>query len=74
MVKTTLYLPDELKAEIERVAAELGTSEANLVREAIAERVQRAARPRPRAPLFTEGLGDPSVASRAEELLEGFGR
>ena len=33
--KTTLYLPDELKRALERVAAERGCSEAELVREAL---------------------------------------
>lgn len=73
MVKTTLYLPEELKSALERLAAERAISEASLVREALAEKVERAARPRPRVPLFPEGLGDPTLAARVDELLAGFG-
>ncbi|HKI85140.1 MAG TPA: CopG family transcriptional regulator [Thermoanaerobaculia bacterium] len=73
MVKTTLYLPEELKAALERLAEERRVSEAALVREALEEMVERSARPRPQLPLLPEGLGDPSVASRVDDLLEGFG-
>ena len=73
MVKTTLYLPEELKSAIERLAAEREVSEASLVREALAEKVAREARPRPRVPLFSQGLGDPTLAARVDELLAGFG-
>jgi hypothetical protein len=45
-----------------------------LVREALQEKVDRSARPRPTVPLFPEGLGDPRAAERVNELLEGFGR
>jgi hypothetical protein len=73
MVKTTLYLPAELKSALERLAAERAVSEASLVREALAEKVAREARPRPRLPLLPEGLGDPTIAARVDELLAGFG-
>lgn len=74
MVKTTLYLPEELKAALTRLAEEQATSEASLVREALQEKVDRSLRPRPTVPLFPEGLGDPALASRVDELLAGFGR
>lgn len=74
MVKTTLYLPEELKAALERLAGERRVSEAMLVREALAEKIEREVRPRPRAALLTEGLGDSTIAERVDELLEGFGR
>ncbi len=35
MVKTTVYLPEELKARVERAAAAQGTSEAEVIRSAI---------------------------------------
>ena len=35
MCKTTVYLPDDLKAELKRVAAETGRSQADLIREGI---------------------------------------
>jgi Arc/MetJ-type ribon-helix-helix transcriptional regulator len=72
MRKTTVYLPDELKARLERVAAEQNRSEANVIRAALAEYTARE-RPRPRLPLF-RSLGEP-IAHRVDEVLaEGFGR
>lgn len=74
MVKTTLYLPEELKAALERLSGERRVSEAELVREALAALIEREVRPRPRVPLLAEGLGDSTIAERVDELLEGFGR
>jgi predicted transcriptional regulator len=74
MVKTTLYLPEELKQALERAAAERDISEASLIREALAEKVGDLERPRPKAPLFPEGLGEARAAERVDELLAGFGR
>ena len=73
MHKTTLYLPDELKAALQRYARQRGTSEAEVVREALAKLIDSGSRPRPRVPLTDQGLGDPTVAERTDELLEGFG-
>ena len=74
MVKTTLYMPRELKAALERLAEERRVSEATLVREALAEKIDREIRPRPRVPLLADGLGDSTIAERVDELLEEFGR
>ena len=72
MKKTTVYLPDELKAALERAAAAQGRSEADLIREAVRELTQRLEQPRPRLPLFSSG--DPTLAERVdEELKKGFG-
>lgn len=72
MRKTTVYLPDELKRALERRAAELGRSEAELIRDALAHELDRA-RPPPRIPLTGEPLGDPTAAERVDELLADFG-
>jgi predicted transcriptional regulator len=66
MQKTTVYLPDDLKAAVERTARRRGIAEAQVIREAIADAVDR---PRPRAGIFA---ADP-FADRADELLAGFG-
>jgi predicted transcriptional regulator len=66
-VKTTIYLPDDLKAAVEREAKLRGTSEAQLIRDAIAVAVTR---PRPRGGLYASG--EP-IADRVDELLKGFG-
>jgi hypothetical protein len=73
MKKTTVYLPEELKAALERVAAAEGRSEADLIRSAVQDKVSSLDRPRPRVPLWPTGFGDPTVAERVDELLEGFG-
>ena len=71
MKKTTVYLPEDLKSALGRVAAEKGRSEAELIREAIGELVRNAEPPRPRLPLFSSD--DPTLARRFEEELRGFG-
>ena len=71
MRKTTIYLPDDLKRAITQIARAEGGSEAEVIREAIAERLRRSERPRPRGWLFASG--DPDLAANAEEALSGFG-
>ena len=71
MKKTTIYLPDDLKAALGRAAVEKGQSEAELVRKAVEDLVRGLERPRPRLPLFHSG--DPTLAERVDEELRGFG-
>lgn len=72
MRRTTVYLPDELKAALERTAAAQGKTEAEVVRSALAAATAEAAHPRPGLPLFDSG--DPTLADRVdEELAAGFG-
>jgi len=72
MRRTTLYLPDELKAALERTAAAQGTSEAEVVRGALLAATIDQAPPKPRIPLFDSG--DATLAERVdEELAAGFG-
>jgi hypothetical protein len=71
MRKTTVYLPDDLKFALGRVAAEKGRSEADLIREAIRDLVRDSEPPRPRVPLFSSG--DRTLAERVDEELRGFG-
>lgn len=75
MHKTTVYLPKDLKVAMERLALEEDRSEAEIIREALRKAVRESRKPRPRVPLTEEGLGDPTVAQRVDDLLrEGFGR
>ncbi len=67
MRKTTVYLPDDLKEHLARVARERGVAEAEVIRDAIAAAVSR---PAPRAGLFAS---DEVYADRVDELLQGFG-
>lgn len=71
MVRTTVYLPEELKHDLERVAASSGTSEAELIRRGVRRIVDEARPPRPRIPLFSSD--QPDLARRVDELLDGFG-
>jgi predicted transcriptional regulator len=66
MVKTTIYLPDSLKRDLAQEAQRRGTSEAEVIRDAISRVVSR---PRPRGGIVS---GEP-IAERVDELLEGFG-
>jgi hypothetical protein len=78
MVKTTLYLPDDLKHEVERTARERGLSEAEFLRRAIqaAVTVPEDA-PAPRGGIFRSrgGPGTSDLALRVDEVLmeTGFG-
>lgn len=72
MRRTTIYLPDDLKAALERTAAAEGRSEAEVVRSALSSATAVHAYPSPRLPLFDSG--DPTLAERVdEELASGFG-
>lgn len=68
MDKTTVYLPDELKAAVKRAARQRGVSEAQVIRESI--RWRSAAPPPPRGGLYA---GSEPIARRVDELLAGFG-
>lgn len=72
MKRSTVYLPDELKAALERTAASEGRSEAEVIRGALAAATAAHAYPAPRLPLFESG--DETLAERVdEELARGFG-
>ncbi len=70
MRKTTLYLPDDLKRALGRVAKARACSEADVVREAIRTLTQQEL-VKPTLPLFESGR--PDLAERVDELLAGFG-
>ena len=71
MKKTTVYLPDDLKAALERAAVVRGQSEAELIREAVRRLTQDVEQPRPKLPLFRGK--DPTLARRFDDELRGFG-
>ncbi len=73
MRKTTVYLPDDLKAALKRLAESEQRSEADIIREALRSAVSDRDSPSPRIPLTSAGLGDPTIAERTDDLLEGFG-
>lgn len=70
MVKTTLYLPDDLKRALELEARRLDLPEAEVVR-SVLRRALVSDVPRPRGGLFA---GEEPIAERVDELLvAGFG-
>jgi hypothetical protein len=71
MKKTTVYLTEDLKSALGRIAVQRGRSEAELIREAVRELVRDSEPPRPRLPLFSSG--DLTLAERVDEELAGFG-
>lgn len=71
MKKTTVYLPEDLKAALERAAAAQGRSEADLIRQAVQDLTQRLEPPKPRLPLFRSD--DSTLARRFDEELRSFG-
>jgi hypothetical protein len=71
MIKTTIYLTDQLKADLERVSAEWNQSKADVIREGIRLAVDAHTRPAPRSGIFRSGITN--FAKRSEELLHGFG-
>jgi len=72
MVKTTVYLPDELKARVARAAAQEGRSEAEVIRAALDRYTAGVARPQPRLPLVSS-FRTPGLSERVDEELAGFG-
>jgi hypothetical protein len=69
MVKTTLYLPEDLKRAVELEAKRSGAFEAVVMREALRDGLSLRA-VRPRGALFA---GAEPIARRADEFLAGFG-
>jgi ribbon-helix-helix CopG family protein len=68
MHKTTLYLDDDLRRAITRLARKEGRSEAEVIREALRQRVFPKAVVRPRS-IGSGRSGDPELASNDERIL-----
>lgn len=71
MHKTTVYVPEDLKRALARMAAARGQSKAELIRDALRAATSLGAPARPRLPLFESRK--PRLAERVEEALAGFG-
>lgn len=70
MVKTSIYLDEQQKQDLDRVAQITGRSQTDLIREGISQVIQDhlAKRPKMRARFH-----DPSIVGRTEDLLDGLG-
>jgi hypothetical protein len=71
MLKTTIYLPEEMKLELQKIAASRGISEAELIREALKGIIESSAPPKPKLPLFKSA--NPNLAENVDKYLQGFG-
>jgi len=69
MEKTTVYLPEDLRAAVKRAAKQRGVSEAEIIRDSIRMGVG-GDKPRPRGALYS---GREQIANRVDELMDGFG-
>ena len=74
--RTTIYLPDDMKARLEQIAADEGVTEAAVIRAALAEALERRERPALRLPLLESTGESRDWAERVDEVLRdtGFGR
>jgi hypothetical protein len=69
--RTTIYLPDDLKRAITRLAESEQETEASFIRRAVERAIGETAAPRPRLPLFSSGKKN--LSERVDEALRGFG-
>ncbi len=69
MKRTTIYLPEDLKAELERLSRDENRTEADLIREGVRQLIDDRNRPRPDFPLFDSGGA--LDWSNDEEMLAG---
>jgi hypothetical protein len=72
--RTTIYLTDAQKEELELLAARITRTEADLIREGV-DHVLGAHRPKVRKPGALFALDDPLLddPARVDEALDGFG-
>jgi hypothetical protein len=72
--RTTIYLTEDQKLQLEQIAKDTRKTEAQLIREGV-DRVIDQSRMRRRKPRALFALGDPLLddPDRVDEALEGFG-
>ncbi|MDR1710936.1 MAG: ribbon-helix-helix domain-containing protein [Propionibacteriaceae bacterium] len=71
MKKTSVYLDDRREQALREVSGLTGISQAELIRSGIDQVIEQHLRPRPKMRARAHGV---PIASRAAELMEGFGR
>ncbi len=71
MVKTSVYLPDDLKERLAQAAQVSGESEAHIIRSALEQWLaQLMSRPQSQL-LGSIRFGDPDLADKVDEILAG---
>lgn len=73
MKRTTIYLPDDLKARLVAAARAEGRTEADIIRGALRDTLDRREPSRLTIPLFESRGRQTNLAERVDEALEGFG-
>src|SRR5262249_34465279 len=73
MTRTTVYLDDEAAISLRQLAAVLGRTQAELIRDALSAYTKRAARPAPKG-LGKYRSGEPDVAQKAKTILADAAR
>jgi hypothetical protein len=74
MVKTSVYLPDELKQRLAEAARASGESEATIIRSALEQRLADMLRPRRSPHWGSVRFADADLADKVDQALaEGFG-
>ncbi|MDR0285083.1 MAG: hypothetical protein LBI33_09370 [Propionibacteriaceae bacterium] len=71
MLKTSVYLDEACKADLERAAELTGRAQADLIRDGIEQVIAQHLRVRP--PMKAHATG-PTLLDRADHLMESFGR
>jgi hypothetical protein len=75
MVKTSVYLPDELKGRLSEASRISGESEATIIRSALEQWLEGMLRPRHSPHWGTVDFDDPNLSAKVDEVLAaGFGR
>ncbi|MGH3305152.1 MAG: ribbon-helix-helix protein, CopG family [Streptosporangiaceae bacterium] len=75
MVKTSVYLPEELKERLTDASRVSGQSEATIIRSALEQWLATVLQPHESAHWGTIDFGDPDLADKVDATLaEGFGR
>lgn len=73
MVKTTVYLEDDIALKVRQIATAAGRSQAEVIREALRAYTQEIERPRPKGiGKYRSGRSD--VSENAEEILRRAAR
>ena len=74
MVKTSVYLPEDLKDRLMQASRVTGESEARIIRSAL-EQWLEGLTPKPTPHWGTINFGDPDLPYKVDEILaEGFGQ
>ncbi|MDR1185987.1 MAG: ribbon-helix-helix protein, CopG family [Bifidobacteriaceae bacterium] len=70
MTKTTVYLDEKRKEDLEKAADVSGRSQSELIREGVDHVIQQTLRTRPQLQPAAQG---PAILERYDELMAGFG-